>query len=423
MTLLYPTNFKLKSMLLYANSSIINLMIMTTSNINASDISIAFSGNLSTIVSYSSFKEYSNGYFISFVEPKVNLVTTSRIGTYIGNFTITVNGTIYTSYIELTLLPYRGRVLYDLYHQDKIYDNDVPSATLVDAFTRNQFSFETWSSEITPSILQFVDVLIINDIESALSDAEISAIKNWVEDGGFLILMTGWYNQTSDTPTFAMESYNKLLQPYGIMTTNVPIGDYEAENSSFIGNFYGNGYGGSVEPSPLTRDVSFVHIVYGDALYVNKTKGAEGLIWINSSYALMAFAKAGKGNVLAIGDDSLWADSLIAEASLYNADNARLVYNVGDYIKPSKPVVYDLTVLSNDNGLLLKLFAFSGENRPITVSLGIKHLLGGWDNSTLSATDGYLFTAILPDSILTYDVFITIADSAGNVRIIHIVIE
>jgi len=423
MTLLYPTNFELKSMLLYANSSIINLMIITNANITTTDISISFSGNLSTIVSYSSFKNYSKGYFISFVEPKVNLISTSRVGTYIGDFLIKVNDTLYTSHLELTLLPYRGRVLYDLYHQDKIYDNDVPSATLIDAFTRNQFSFETWSEEITPGILQFTDVLIINDIENALTDAEISAIKNWVKDGGFLILMTGSYNQTTNSPTYAAESYNELLQPYGVKPTDVLIGSYIAENSSFVGNFYGNGYGGSVESSPLTKNVSYVYVAFGVALSVDKTKGAEGLIWINNSYALMALTKAGNGKILAIGDDSLWADSLVAEAVLHNADNAKLAYDIGDYVKPNKPVVYDLIVSTNENGAFLRLLAFSSENKPITVHLGIKHVLSGWDNSTLSATNGYLFTATLPDSVLTYDVFITITDSEGSSRVIHIVIE
>ena len=420
--LLYPTNFKLKSMILNANSSIINLLIMTNANITKSDIQMSFTGNLSTIVSYSSFKKYSDGYFISFVNPKVNLVTTSVVGTYVGDFLITINSKSYTSHMELTLLPYRGRVLYDLYHQSK-EDNDVPSTTLIDAFIRNQFSFDTWDKEITPDILQFTDVLIINDIEISLTDTEISAIRNWVEAGGFLILMTGSYNTTQKTATFAIGSYNTLLQPYGIKASDVPIGTYIAKNSSFVGNFYGAGYGGSVATSPLTKNVSFVHIIFGDALIVNKTKGAKGLIWINDKYALMAIAKAGRGQILAVGDDSLWVDSLIAEAALHDADNAQLVYNIGAYVKPNKPVVYNLIVTSNNSKLLLYVFAFSGENMPITVHLGIKQLLSGWNNSTLSATNGYLFTSTLPDSIFTYDVFIVIMDSAGNSRVIHIVIE
>ncbi|MCD6483697.1 MAG: hypothetical protein J7L47_01140, partial [Candidatus Odinarchaeota archaeon] len=353
---------------------------------------------------------------------KVDLTNLSAIGTYTVDFVISVKNKMhYKAHICLNITPFHGRILFDISHQR---DPEGPTIyTFAKLFVDDQFLIHVSFSQITSYSLQFADVLIINHIEKPLTKSEINAIHNWIEDGGFLIVTSGYYNTTCNSTTFDIDSYNALLAPYGIQASNIGIGDRVSDYRPFIGDFYGKEFGGTVSKSPLTSNVSYIYVVRGTALKVNTTR-AKSLIMINESYSLMAYAKAGKGVVIAIGDDQLWNESIIAEATIHNASNYQLTKNIADFINPPRPVVYPLWIcnLEHTNCTLI-LFAFS-QNGPVNVTMSIKHLFSGWTNTDIAPeSDGFVFVINLPQSTFSYDVILTITDPKGITRLLYITVE
>ncbi|MEQ9714928.1 MAG: S8 family serine peptidase [Candidatus Asgardarchaeum sp.] len=412
----FPENLEISYILPEVGYGPINVLIGIYENV--SSITYTLTGNISQLYDYSQISYIGNGYYA--INSTFNKkVTTDLIGTFIGNFTIAINGTIYVnSIIKIHINPYGGRVVWDLYHQSQM-DSDSPEPIFIDAFSRLDMSVEVYNNPIDDEVLQFTDVLVINDIEQSFTSLEINKIIDWVNEGGTLIVMTGFYNETSGEAAFAFESLNELLNYFGIEIKNKSIG---VGNYTLEGKSYGIGYGGYVVDSQLTKNVSSLYVVLGTALGIKDPNKAQGLVYINDEDVLVAVAYSGKGRVIALGDDNLFWDDIVYASFLRNDSNFALLKNIASFSIPNRPVIYDFAIAQANNGYLINFQTFSKVGIK-QVTLAILNFDGSWDNKTLTSDNGFSYASAIPDSIFSYDVFIVITDYNESSRIIHLRLE
>ena len=143
---------------------------------------------------------------------------------------------------------------------------------------------------------------MIMDTETAYGSGEIQALHDFVDQGGTLIVLSEYYNETTGQPAFGLEDYNRILEPYGIECLRVGIGVGPA---ALTGAFYGVDNGGAVESDPLMDGVSNLYVLWGSTLSVDSSvAGAQGLLWRDAAktQAIVAVAESGEGRVIVISD-------------------------------------------------------------------------------------------------------------------------
>lgn len=411
--MIYPESLNITYILPEIDYGPLGILVSVQGNVNS--ISYTLSGNLSKLYTYDHLIYIGNGYFFinSTFEGKIN---TSYLGTFVGTFDVLINSSYHLkSTITVNILPYHGRVIWDMYHQSKD-DADSPDAAFIDAFSKNDMSVELLTSPITTSALQFADVLIINDIEVDLTSSEITAIVDWVNNGGTLIVFNGFYNETSGEVAFAYNSMNSLLNNFGIGIENKSIGVGPTILSGIV-------YTGRITNHPIMKNVSSLFTILGAPFKIIDSSKAMGLFYIdNTSDALVAYAKSGNGQVIALGDDNIFWEEILYSSYVKHCDNPQLLYNIASFVIPHRPVIYNFALSRVNEGYLIKLEVFNKKGIK-SVKLSILNFDGSWSNKTLYSDNGYTYTIKLPDSIFTYDAFIIIEGADGNIRVVHIVVK
>jgi subtilisin family serine protease len=352
----------------------------------------------------------------------------SAIGYYVGSLTLVSGGQNVTDIeIELTVTTYGGRLLVDMAHHDT--DLDDPSFyRYFQEYLRQQgvlleeFGVSTvWGPErIDTDDLAIAETFMIMDTELSYGQTEIDALHQFVEDGGTLLVLSEFYNNTNNQAAFAIDSYNEILAPYGIQCEEFGIGEGA---TTVTGEFYGVDYGGAVESDPLMDGVENLYVLWGSTLRIDPdATDARGLFWYDQAKtrAIVAVAEAGEGQVIVISDGSTLYDDTLFDAIRGDADNLRMLRNIAGAIIPDTPRIYDVQLNTVAVGEAANLTTYVFDDDLDNVTITVVGPAGSNVLGTPSETLGYVFsTEFILESSGFYDVTIVARDSSGNVKLFH----
>jgi len=352
----------------------------------------------------------------------------SATGYYTGTLTLVSGGMNITEIeVELTITTYGGRLLVDMAHHDT--DLDDPSFySYFQEYLRQQgvlleeFGVNTafGPDRIDADDLAIAETFMIMDTELSYGQGEIDALHQFVEDGGTLLVLSEFYNNTNGQAAFAIDSYNEILAPYGIQCEQFGIGEGA---TSVTGEFYGVDYGGAVESDPLMDGVENLYVLWGSTLSVDAAvAGTRGLFWYDQAkeHAIVAVAEAGEGQVIVISDGSTLYDDTLFDAIRGGADNLRMLRNIAGAIIPDTPRIYDVRLHTDAVGEAANLTTYVFDDDLENVTITIVGPTGSNVLGTSSETLGYVFSAeFILESSGFYDVTIVARDSSGNVKLFH----
>jgi len=193
------------------------------------------------------------------------------------------------------------------------------------AYMRSVLSSQGYSFDRTQAldstVLASYDVLVTDLYKENHTRPEIKAIKDWVNDGGRLILTGEW----SD---LWVPWANNVSSAFDVWFKNGTIYDDAA-------NFNGTSYWIQVRdfaPHPLTRGVDKVVLGAAGIIDMNRSRGIAAVAWssadsyVNATWVgykkrgpwpVVGCKSYGNGRVSMISDVSLWAESRLINSTLW----------------------------------------------------------------------------------------------------------
>ncbi|MHA2069061.1 MAG: S8 family serine peptidase, partial [Candidatus Thorarchaeota archaeon] len=405
-----------------------NITIISTHSLGTVDV--VLDGNASQFVRVGQDLIYvGTGYnHLSIGLDVQNDLPLSSIGYYTGELVLASGGLNITSLeIEFSITTYGGRLLVDMTHHDQ--DVDDPSAyryfqdylreqgVVLDQFAGDSFNP---TPPITLSDLATTEAFMIMDTETAYSAGEIDALHNFVDQGGTLIVLSEYYNETTAQASFALDDYNRILDPYGIECLRVGIG---VGSSAISGAFYGVDNGGAVESDPLMDGISNLYVLWGSVLSVDSSvAGTRGLFWRDAekTQAIVAVAESGEGQVIVISDGSTLYDDILYDAIRGNADNLNLLRNLASVIHPDSPRIFDVELNANRIGDLANLTTYVFDDDLVDVTISVLGPTGEDITGIIEETLGYKYsTNFVLSSGGFFEVTIIATDANDNVKTFH----
>jgi len=258
---------------------------------------------------------------------------------------------------------------------------------------------------------------MIMDTETAYTDGEISALHTFVENGGTLFVLSEFWDSATESASFGIDSYNEILEPFGIQCEKRGIGD-GGEN---LGLLYDSTLASAVENDTLMEGVTSLYIILGSTLSINSSvSNARGLFWEDSAktHAIVATAEYGSGNVFVISDGSTLYDDILVDAIQAGADNLRLLRNIARAIIPEAPRIYDVTLDKGEFGEPANVTAYVFDDDLDVVSMSIIGPLGNNITGVVTESLGYKFTTSFEySSGGFYSFYVVARDISGDVRI------
>ena len=378
---------------------------------NASNYVTTFSNQITVDVGYSYFG-------VSLDIPKDLPLT--EVGQYQGSIELKSDDDVIASIeIDFSITTFGGRLLVDMAHHS-LEDKDDPSAyKYFREYLLEQgiILSETSTPSIDISQLSTSEVFMIMDTETSYSSNEINALHQFVEDGGHLIVLSESYDEETDTAHFGIESYNQILEPYGIQCERYEIGEGVDQ---FTGLFYGVESGGVVDSHPLVEGVENLYILSGSTLSVDPSMaGAQGLFWIDSerTHAVVAIAELEKGSVIVISDGSTLYDDILYDAITGNADNLRLIRNIASYVIPETPRIFDIEFNNDGFPSPANVTTYIFDDDLSSVSISVLAPNGTELTGDISEFLGYKYvTSFHLEAGGFYDIIVVAEDEAGNIK-------
>ncbi len=400
--------------------------VAVLSTVSVGHVTIAITGNASNLVNTSVAElDVSTGYSHFGINLDVpNDLPISSIGHYIGEISLlSGNVTVASMILDLSITTYGGGLLSDQSHQSTD-DPDEPSYyRYFTQYLREQgirvseFGFAGSSRLIDKGALSSAEIFMIMDTERSYTQTEIDAIHDFVAEGGTLLIFSEFYNKTTGVASFAIDSYNEILAPYGIECERIEIG----VDPSGFGVVYGADYGGSVETSPIMNGVRNLYILAGSTLKVEPSvANAQGLLWFDGgkTHAIVATAEYGLGRVIAVSDGSMLYDDVLYDASRAGADNLKLLENIAKGIVPAIPRVYDVLFSHGRIGETANITAYVFDEDLQGVEIIVRSSDGTNITGAVTESLGYVFhMAFTLTSGGFYDIIIVARDGSGNVRL------
>ncbi|TFG33733.1 hypothetical protein EU527_06825 [Candidatus Thorarchaeota archaeon] len=407
-----------------------NITIISTHSIGTS--TIAISGNASEYINtnveqISVIAGYS--HFGIWLEIPKDLPLT-EVGQYTGQLALMKDDETITSIdLRFTITLFGGRLMVDMeHHATGLLEGDVDDPSYYGYFTeylRGQGVVLTefgnpnanQRSYIDIGTLSAADIFMIMDTETAYTSDEISALHEFVENGGTLIVLAEFWDAATSQASYAIDDYNLILQPFGIQCERRGIGVGPGE----YGEVFGPSTGSIVENDTLMEGVESLYIILGSTLSVNSSiANARGLFWEDSdrNHAIVATAEYGSGHVYVIGDGSTLYDDILYDAIQFGADNLRMLRNLASAIVPDAPRIYDVILEKGDFGEPANVTAFVFDDDLDVVSMSIIGPLGTNITGSVTESLGYKFsTTFVFNSGGFYSFRVTAIDDEGNVKI------
>ncbi|MFW9954885.1 MAG: S8 family serine peptidase [Candidatus Thorarchaeota archaeon] len=399
--------------------------VTVISTVNRGYVDLQATGNASDFIvtDEQTFVTVGQTYFSIKLEVPLNLPL-SALGRYTGKLEMVDDSTVVASMeLNLYVTAYGGRLLVDMGHHSSQDPDDPTYYRYFGNYLREQgMNIETYPTNwqdtisirpIDTNALATSEVFMIMDTENSYSDSEISAIHAFVEDGGTLLILSEGFDVTNNVPAFAIDSYNKILEPYGIQCEENWIG-------AGAGGVYGADAGGAVENDTLTEGVRNLFILTGGTLSVDSSvAGAEGLIWTDAArtHALLATASMGKGKVIALSDGSILYDTTIYDAITLGADNLRLLRNIAQNVLSGIPKIYDVQFKYGNIGEPANFTAFIFDENIESVEISLHDSNGQEIAAPVVESLGYkYYVGFTLEQAGFYEIAITATDVDGNVR-------
>jgi hypothetical protein len=387
---------------------------------NASDYVETNVGQISVVTGYSHFGVYLN------IPDNLPL---TEAGHYTGFLNLSIGSTTIASVeISFTITLFGGRLMVDMAHHSTGPNGDPDYPSYYGYFTEYLRERGVLLSEFgspTATIPQYIDlgtlsdsdVFMIMDTETSYSGSEVTALHNFVENGGTLIMLSEFWDTSTQTATFGIDSYNQILEPFGIQCERNGIGDGPGD----LGLVYDASAGSAVENATLMNGVTRLYIVQGSTLHVDPSvSNARGLFWADSAktHAIVATAEYGSGHVFVISDGSTLYDDILVDAIRLGADNLRLLKNLAEALVPAAPRIYDVELKLGKFGDPANITAYVFDEDLETVSIDIL----GPGNVNLSGpiteSLGYKFSStFIFSSGGFYSIRVEATDSVGNIKI------
>jgi len=405
-----------------------NITIISPQSLGLVDISI--SGNATDFVETNVDQiSVSTGYTYFDIHLEVpEDVPLSATGLYTGYLNLTQGSDVIASMeIRYSITMFGGRMMVDMEHHSSGINGDVDDPSYYGYFTeylREQGMIVTEfgdaedlsRSYIDLSTISSADVFTIMDTETSYSVGEVSAIHEFVENGGTLLVFSEFYDETTGEPSFAFDDYNEILLPFGIQVEERSIG----VGFAGYGLVYGANYSGAVESDPLMDGVSDLYVIQGSTLHVEPSiSNARGLFWEDAEkeHAIVATAEYGNGEVFVISDGSTLYDDIIYDAINFGADNLRLLRNLASAIIPQAPRIFDVKLSIGEFGQNANVTAYIFDEDLETVSMSVIGPRGVNLTGTVTEELGYKFsTSFIFNSGGFFSIQVEATDSVGNTR-------
>lgn len=406
-----------------------NVTIMSTHSLGAVEIEVT--GNASQFVTLSrTSMVVSVGYSYFGVALEIpEDPPLSVVGSYYGAIDLVHDSTTIASIeIEFSVTLFGGRLMTDMEHHSST-DKDDPS--YYGYFTEylrergvvlSEFGGSSLSSTmIDLTTISAADVFMIMDTETYYTDSEVEALHRFVENGGTLLVLSEFYDSATQSASYAIESYNRILEPFGIQCEARGIG-VGVDNTGLV---YGEDspLGGAVETDPLMTDVSNLYILQGSTLSVNTSMAnARGLFWQDDArtHAIVATAEYGNGKVYVISDGSTLYDDVLYDAIRFGADNLHLIENLAAQLEFTAPRIFDVRLDVERIGDLANVTAYVFDDDLASVSLEVLSPDEVNITGDVMETYGYKYTTNFTlASGGFYAIRVIATDLAGNVRILR----
>ncbi|MGY5871315.1 MAG: S8 family serine peptidase [Candidatus Thorarchaeota archaeon] len=405
-----------------------NMTIISTQSVGLANITVI--GNASLFVKTDDQISISAGYShftIELVIPED--LPLSEIGWYTGTLNLTSNGDTVTSIdIDFTITLFGGRLMVDMEHHTTGPQGDPDNPSYYGYFTEylresgvtlSEFGSpdDAYKPYIGLDSIASSDIFMIMDTETAYTEGEISALHRFVENGGTLIMLSEFWDSTTETASFGIDSYNEILEPFGIQCERRGIG----EGPGGLGLIYDSNLGSAVENDTLMEGVSKLYIIQGSTLQINSTvSNARGLFWEDEAktHAIVATAEYGSGSVFVIGDGSTLYDDILYDAIRAGADNLRLLRNIASAIIPEAPRIYDVILTTGEFGETANATAYIFDDDLEVVSMSVIGPLGNNITGVVSESLGYKFTLSFEyTSGGFYSFHVVATDESGDIRV------
>ena len=405
-----------------------NITIISTQSVGLANITIA--GNASLFVKTQDQISISAGYShfgITLDIPED--LPMSEIGWYSGVLNLTSFGEVVASIdIGFTITLFGGRLMVDMEHHSTGPQGDPDDPSYYGYFTEylresgvtlSEFGSpdDFYTSYIDLGSLSGSDIFMIMDTETTYTEDEVTALHSFVENGGTLFVLSEFWDSTTDSASFGIDSYNEILEPFGIQCERRGIG----EGGGGDGLLYDATLGSAVENDSLMEGITSLYIIQGSTLSINSTiSNARGLFWEDAekTHAIVATAEYGSGNVFVISDGSTLYDDILVDAIRAGADNLRLLRNIVRAIIPEAPRIYDVILNRGEFGEPANVTAYIFDDDLDVVSMSIIGPLGNNITGVVTESLGYKFsTSFIYSSGGFYSFYVVATDASGDVRI------
>ena len=403
-----------------------NITIISTHSIGTTNIELA--GNASVYVK-TNVEQISipagYSYFGIWLDIPEDLPL-SQVGEYTGQLNLVhENTTISSIDLRFTITLYGGRLMVDMEHHSTA---DIDDPSYYGYFTEylrgegvvlSEFGnpSDLQRSYIDIGALSGSDIFMIMDTETSYTEGEITALHEFVENGGTLLVLSEYWDSSTSQASYAIDDYNLILEPFGIQCERRGIG----VESGDLGQVYDASTGSIAENDSLMEGVDSLYIVQGSTLSVNSSiANARGLFWEDSAktHAIVATADYGLGHVYVIGDGSTLYDDILYDAIRFGADNLRLLRNLAAALVPDAPRIYDVVLTTGEFGESANVTAYVFDDDLDVVSMSVFNPAGVNISGIVTESLGYKFSSsFIFNSGGLYTFQVVAEDDSGNVRI------
>ncbi|MFX1541162.1 MAG: hypothetical protein ACFFBX_10320 [Promethearchaeota archaeon] len=249
--------------------------------------------------------------------------------------------------------------------------------------TSNGYTFH-WMSTFYPSLIDTTDILIISEGITAYSNPEITAIHNFVDQGGGIILLGDWGTYGDNT--------DDIGQEYGLIRNSSMVYLSDTDDGILLGNSYLIYEGANIGSHPVTQGVNRIEVDRG-----------TGFTALGSGTALVTTDNDGTSEWYDNGINYWPADAVpVFAANTYGLGRVVYLTDVNFIDNGDPDGDGDVTFMDSDNNLfLINAFQWLSANRAPIVT--VTYPDGG---ETVNNTITITWTAIDPnkDPILGYDI-------------------